>query len=265
MPVVSGAPGTLDAPGAMAAAGHLQPAIGVSITQFSVIHALMSGLYDGVFPASQVLAAGGFGIGCGHALNGELVFVDGEIFRCTSDGSVSRVDESERVPFAEVSVFAPTLSTPLGGSGPLDRTGFESLVASLLPSRNLFYAIRVDGDFDRMLVREPIRQHHPFRPLLEVMQTQNENELGRTSGSLVGFWAPSIYQGISVAGFHLHYLDEGRSVGGHSLDYAISSGTLTMQAMSSLTVRLPHTPEFGAADFESIDDDLAIRRVEQSR
>ncbi|GAA0992221.1 acetolactate decarboxylase [Subtercola frigoramans] len=248
-----------------AAAGHLQPVIGVSITQFSVIHALMSGLYDGVFPASQVLSAGDFGLGCGHALNGELVFVDGQIFRCTSDGSVSRVDESERVPFAEVSVFAPTLSMPLGGSGPLDRAGFESLVGSLLPSRNLFYAIRVDGDFDRMLVREPIRQHHPFRPLIEVMRAQNESELGRTSGSLIGFWAPSIYQGISVAGFHLHYLDDGRSVGGHSLDYLIASGTLTMQAMSSLTVRLPHTPEFAGADFESIDDDLAIRRVEQSR
>ncbi len=244
--------------------GDLRPAIGLNITQFSVIHALMAGLYDGVFPADQVLATGNFGIGCGHALNGELVFVDGEIYRCTSDGSVSRVDETERVPFAEVVHFAPTLSVRLGDDGPCGREAVEALVSSLMPSRNLFYAMRLDGDFSRMLVREPIRQHHPFRLLLEVMQTQNESEIGPTSGSLIGFWAPGIYQGISVAGFHFHFLDDARRVGGHSLDYEITSGTLTMQAMSSITLRLPHTPEFGGADFEGIDNDMAIRRVESS-
>src|ERR1700709_715396 len=122
-----------------AATGHLRPAIAVNITQFSVIHALMAGLYDGVFPARQILEKGDFGIGCGHALNGELVFLDGQIFRCTSDGSVSVVDETELVPFAEVSQFAPTLSVSLGQNGPLDRDEFESLVTSLMPSRNLFY------------------------------------------------------------------------------------------------------------------------------
>ena len=244
--------------------GHLNPAIGLNITQFSVIHALMAGLYDGVFPADQVLSKGDFGIGCGHALNGELVFVDGNIYRCTSDGSVTLVDETERVPFAEVVDFRPTLSVRLGDDGPLDREAFEDLVSSLMPSRNLFYALRLDGEFDRMLVREPIRQHHPFQPLLEVMKTQNESELGETSGSLIGFWAPGIYQGISVAGFHFHYLDDARAVGGHSLDYSIRSGTLTMQAMSSLTLRLPHTPDFGGADFEGIDNDMAIRRVESA-
>ncbi|GGF40319.1 acetolactate decarboxylase [Subtercola lobariae] len=244
--------------------GHLNPAIGLNITQFSVIHALMAGLYDGVFPAEQVLAKGDFGIGCGEALNGELVFVDGLIYRCTSDGRVSLVDETERVPFAEVVDFVPTLSVRLGDDGPLDREAFESRVSSLMPSANLFYAIRLEAEFDRMLVREPIRQHHPFKPLIEAMKTQAESELGETSGSLIGFWAPGIYQGISVAGFHFHYLDDARAVGGHSLDYTIASGTLTMQAMSSLTLRLPHTPEFGAADFEGIDNDMAIRRVESA-
>ncbi|MCU1481580.1 MAG: acetolactate decarboxylase [Subtercola sp.] len=240
----------------------LRPTIAVNITQFSVIHALMAGLYDGVFPAPQVLEKGDFGIGCGHALNGELVFVDGEIYRCTSDGSVTRADEGELIPFAEVAEFAPTVSVAL--EGPLARDGLEALVSSFFPSPNLFFAIRIDGTFDRMLVREPIRQHHPFRPLVEVMQTQNESELGPTTGSMIGFWAPQIYQGVTVAGFHFHYLDDAREVGGHCLDYAISSATLTMQALSSITLRLPQTPEFLTADFAQADADLAIRRVESS-
>ncbi|MEF2976562.1 acetolactate decarboxylase [Subtercola sp. YIM 133946] len=262
----------------MSAFDALLPKIGVNITQFSLIHALMAGFYDGVFPAPQVLAKGDFGLGCGHALNGELVFVDGQIFRCTSDGSVSPADESELIPFAEVVNFDPSIRVPIGAAegapaafdggpdgSPVTRDQFESLVGGIMPSPNMFYAIRVDGVFDRMRVREPIRQHHPFRPLVEVMQTQNESELGRTSGSLVGFWAPQIYQGVSVAGFHLHYLDDDRAVGGHSLEYSIESATLSMQAISSLTLRLPHTDEFATADFTQADADLAIRRVESSR
>ncbi|UFS60784.1 acetolactate decarboxylase [Subtercola endophyticus] len=244
----------------------LKPTIAVNITQFSVIHALMAGLYDGVFPAPQVLEKGDFGIGCGHALNGELVFVDGEIYRCTSDGSVTLADDSELIPFAEVAKFAPTVSVPIDGTrdGPLGRDDLEALVSSFFPSPNLFFALRIDGAFDRMLVREPIRQHHPFRPLVEVMQTQNESELGPTTGSMIGFWAPQIYQGVTVAGFHFHYLDDARAVGGHCLDYSISSATLTMQALSSITLRLPQTPEFLTADFAQADADLAIRRVESS-
>ncbi|WP_172582995.1 acetolactate decarboxylase [Subtercola boreus] len=230
------------------------------IHQFSVVNALMAGLYDGSFPAREVLAAGDFGVGCGNALNGELVVIDGQIFRCTDDGNVTRGDPDELLPFAEVVAFAPTASHEF--SARLDRTGLEAWITALAGNPNQFYAIRVDGEFEHMLVREPVRQHHPYRPLAEVMSTQREMTLPTTTGSLVGFWAPPIFQGISVAGYHLHYLDDARTHGGHTLDYTLSRGTLHLQPLAGITLRLPTTPAYAAATLISPTSDADIRRVE---
>ncbi|CAN5320060.1 alpha-acetolactate decarboxylase [soil metagenome] len=285
-----------DPPAPQSAAGSLRPTAGSNVEQFSVVHALMAGLYDGVTTIAEVLQAGDFGVGCGHALNGELVFIDGQVYRCTSDGSVSRVevapresvgvlddsaqpfpqhsaaaqpsgalatarpDSAQLVPFAEVVKFTPTFS--LAPDSPHDRTSLEELILSILPSMNSFYAIRVDGRFESVLVREPVRQHHPFRPLREVMAAQNENEIANTTGSLIGFWAPQIFQGISVAGFHLHYLDDERAVGGHSLNYRMLGGTLSIQALSGITVHLPDTPAYNTAELAEPNSDADIRRVE---
>ncbi|WP_425338838.1 acetolactate decarboxylase [Bartonella tamiae] len=40
--------------------------------QFSTVNALMSGLYDGVFPISHIQKFGDFGLECFHALGGEF-------------------------------------------------------------------------------------------------------------------------------------------------------------------------------------------------
>ncbi|WP_172592081.1 acetolactate decarboxylase [Subtercola boreus] len=234
----------------------------VRIHQFSVIQALMAGLYDGAFAAREVLAVGDFGLGCGNALNGELVIVDGQIFRCTDDGAVSHGDPDELLPFAEVVAFAPTLQHELAGS--VDRTGLEALISGLVGNPNQFYAIRLDGEFEHMLVREPVRQHHPYRPLPEVMAGQREMTLPSTTGTLVGFWAPHIFQGVSVAGYHLHYLNDSRTHGGHTLDYTVTSGTLRLQPVTGIEVHLPGTPEFAAADLGAATADADIRRVESA-
>ncbi|RFA08876.1 acetolactate decarboxylase [Subtercola boreus] len=234
----------------------------MSIHQFSVIQALMAGLYDGAFPTREVLAAGDFGLGCGNALNGELVIVDGQVFRCTDDGAVSPGDPDELLPFAEVVPFAPTLHHELAGS--VDRTGLEALITGLVGNPNQFYAIRLDGEFSDMLVREPVRQHHPYRPLPEVMTTQREMTLPSTTGTLVGFWAPHIFQGVSVAGYHLHYLNDSRTHGGHTLNYTVTAGTLHVQPVADIEVHLPGTPEFAAADLLSPSADADIRRVEST-
>ncbi|WP_158507220.1 acetolactate decarboxylase, partial [Subtercola sp. Z020] len=231
------------------------------IHQFSVVNALMAGLFDGSFPARDVLAAGDFGLGCGNALNGELVVVDGQIFRCTDDGAVTPGDPDELLPFAEVVAFEPTLSHELAGA--VDRAGLEELLLQLVGTPNQFFAIRVDGGFEDMLVREPVRQHHPYRRLAEVMTGQREMTLPTTTGSLVGFWAPPFFQGVSVAGLHLHYLNAARSHGGHTLNYTVTGGTLRLQPLAGITVRLPQTPAYAAADLAALDP-ADIRRVESA-
>lgn len=238
----------------------LLPRSGTSVHQFSFVDALVAGLYDGAFSAAEVMALGDLGVGCGDSLDGELVLVDGVGYLCRADGA-HRVEAVELIPFAEVVRFRPTFSTRLAA---LTEKQFEALVDSLVPSNNLFYAIRVDGDFDGMTVREATRQMRPFPGLAEAVKHQHESSAGHTAGTIVGFKGPDVFQGLSVADFHLHYIDEAREFGGHVMDFALRSGTLTIEAYAGFSLRLPQVESYLEADLDDIDADEAIRQAESS-
>lgn len=238
----------------------LLPRAGKSIQQFSFVDALVAGLLEGAFPASEVSAHGDFGVGCGDALDGELVLVDGVMHVCRGDGTVAFVQPTDLLPFAEVVHFEPTSTTTLpAGLGERD---FDALVEALVPSQNLFYAIRVDGEFTRMTVREATRQQRPFPGLADAVKAQHENTIENTRGSMVGFKGPDVFQGLSVADFHLHYIDDARGFGGHVLDFELSAGTLLVEAFSSFTVRLPEVASYLTAELDDMNADEAIRSAE---
>lgn len=238
---------------------HLRPRGGTAIEQFSFVDALVAGLYDGAFAASHLRDRGTLGVGCGDALDGELVLIDGELFVCRASG-VEPVADTDRVPFAEVARFEPTLVQQL--DGPLTEAGFEALVDSMVPSHNLFYAIRVDGVFESVTIREAVRQQRPYRGLADAVKDQHESTLGAQAGTLLGFKGPDVFQGLSVADYHLHFLSDDRAVGGHSMDFVLRSGTLSMQAFSSFTLHLPEVESYLGAELDDMDADAAIRAAE---
>ena len=240
---------------------HLRPRPDKAIHQFSFVDALVAGLYDGAFATSEVLERGDLGVGCGDALDGELVLLDGAAYLCRGDGDVVAVHPDDLLPFAEVVSFRPTLARELG---PLDEGAFEALVESIVPSNNLFYAIRVEGEFDRMTVREATRQQKPFPGLADAVKSQHENTVGPTSGTLLGFKGPDVFQGLSVADFHLHYVDGARGFGGHVLDFDLTAGTLTMEAYAGFNLRLPQVASYLDAELGDISADAAIREAEGS-
>ena len=237
----------------------LRPRAGTAVHQFSFVDALVAGLYDGAFPASEVLAAGDLGVGCGDALDGELVLLDGVAYLCRGDGEVILVAPDDLLPFAEVVRFQPTFTLELD---PLDERAFEALVEQLVPSDNLFYAIRVEAEFSRMTVREATRQQRPFPGLADAVKTQHENTSGTTTGTMLGFKGPDVFQGLSVADFHLHYIDAARGLGGHVMDFALTGGTLTMEAYAGFNLRLPQVASYLDAELDDMSADEAIRQAE---
>jgi len=65
-----------------------------------------------------------------------------------------------------------------------------------------------------------------------------------------------------VAGYHLHFLDEHRSRGGHALDFEISHGDVHICILSELHLSLPRTPAFLAATLTAADSAEQIRQAE---
>jgi acetolactate decarboxylase len=222
-----------------------------AVTQFAVLDALLAGAYESGMAVAEVRRRGTFGLGCLDALGGEVVFVDGELFECTTHGPPARLTDAETLPFVDVCDFPEVV--PVATSA-LDLRGLTELVEERLVSRNLFHAVRWDGAVAEVRTRVTPRQRRPFPPLDEVARQQVETITERRRGTLVGFWAPAIYQGITVAGLHLHFLSDDRLVGGHVLDVTVERGDLRLAAFARLHLHLPTDELFLRTELTHGDD-----------
>ncbi len=221
------------------------------MTQFAVLDALLAGAYESGIAVEDVRAAGNFGIGCCEHLGGEVVIVDGKVFECTVDAPPDCMADDQILPFVDVCQLPSVDAEPIENC---DLAAFTERVEAGLVSRNLFHAVRVDGRFATVRVRVTPRQGHPALPLAEVTQQQIETVISDAHGTLVGFWSPAIYQGIAVAGLHLHFISDDRSVGGHVLDVTVGSASMALAAYSRFELRLPTDPLFLATELSHNDD-----------
>ena len=231
------------------------------IFQVSTMRALVAGSYDGETKYATVMQHGDFGVGTFNALDGEMAAVDGRYHHLHSDGSVSDVDPADLTPFAAVTFFRADAEIDV--DSPRGRTELFELVDTTVPSATLFYAVRIDGLFRSVTTRTAARQTKPYPRLVETTRSQVERTFSDIRGTVVGFRAPRYAQGTTVAGYHLHFVDDSRSVGGHVLDFTLGSGTIRLDQDSDLHVEMPEHP----ADADtSTDEDIAaeIERSENS-
>lgn len=232
--------------GLYAAAGDLLPS-GETITQAGTIDALLAGNYDGAMPLAELLRHGDFGIGTFDRLDGEMVVLDGVIYQVRGTGRVSLADMTGSTPFAAACFFQG--KTSLGPLGPLDLDHLKAAIDSACPAGNVPLAIRVDGRFARIRTRSVPAQQRPYRPLAEVTKTQSEFEAYDVSGTLLGFRMPAFVKGINMSGYHLHFISDDRSFGGHVLGLELSSGSARIGEIRNLVVVLPiDQPDFRRAD-----------------
>lgn len=223
-----------------------------------MLDALLAGAYESGIPVGEIRALGDFGLGCCDRLGGEVVMLDGDVFECTPDGLVARMTDAEILPFAMACRFRPDGALTVDD---LDLAGLAARVDAGLASRNLFHAVRVDGSFAAVRVRVTPRQHHPLPPLAVVTQEQIETVLTDVRGTLIGFWTPAIYQGIAVAGLHLHFLADDRLAGGHVLDVTVRAGALRMAGYAGFDLRLPTDERFLRTELTH-DEDHRIAAAE---
>lgn len=222
-----------------------------AVTQFAVLDALLAGAYESGMRVDEATAIGDFGLGCVDHLGGEVVILDGRAIECTLDGPPVAMAGDEVLPFAIVCRFPDVAAV---GVGERDFAGFAASVEGMLASRNLFHAVRFDGVLSEVRVRVTPRQHHPFPRLAEVTSHQVETVARGIRGTVVGFWTPAIYQGIAVAGLHLHFLSDDRDLGGHVLELAVDAGELRVAAFARLDLRLPTDELFLRTELTHAED-----------
>ena len=229
--------------------------------QVSTIDALLDGVYDGAMPMAEVLAHGDTGIGTLDGLDGELVVLDGQAWVIRPDGRPSPVPGEATTPFASVTTMEADRILALGSVDSM--AALTAALDAALPTPNLFYALQAHGAFARVKTRSVPRQERPYPPLAEVTAHQTEFELGPVDGTLVGFYCPPYVKGVNVPGWHLHFLSDDRSCGGHVLDVAFDVLAVSLDRTDRFLMALPPAgSDFYRSDL-SLDRTKALHDVEK--
>jgi acetolactate decarboxylase len=236
-------------------AGH-EPHV---LFQSSTIGALLEGSYEGDVSFTELAEHGGLGLGTVDHLDGEMIALDGHFYRADAEGRIEELPGSESTPFAVVVPFDPAIDFDLEGS--VDHETLLAEVDGRIPAGAATCAVRIDGRFELIRARSVPRQDPPYRPLTEVVAEQTVFELSGVDGTMLGFRFPDYVEGIEVSGWHLHFISEDRSRGGHVLDSRSSALHVQLDPSGELHVELPPGVDLMDAEQANRTRD-AIDRVE---
>lgn len=213
-----------------------------TIYQVSTIRALQENAYDGTTTVGIIKRRGDVGIGTFNALDGEMILLDGKVYRFGSDGSVTEMNDEAFTPFAVVTFFEPDFTQALT---PMTTFGdFQAQADKMLPTLNLPYAVRIDGLFRAVKTRAPRRQARPYPRLIDALANQPEFDYQDVQGTLVGFRLPQYFHGVNVPGWHLHFISADRSKAGHVLSFTVLRATFAYDISPNLLMALPETGDF---------------------
>lgn len=213
-----------------------------SVYQYSVINALMEGVYDGEVSVGCLKRKGDFGIGTFNRLDGELVALGGEFYQVKADGRAYVCDDKIKVPFVTLKFFNPEQEFCLNQE--MSYQDLTHYIDTLLVSKNIFFALEINGEFSYIKVRSVPAQNKPYVGLGEAVKNQTVFEYKDVQGSLIGFRFPECMQGVNVPGYHLHFINQDRSRGGHLLDCVFKKGVIRLDKSSSFYMRLPDNQDF---------------------
>lgn len=217
------------------------------VTQFSIIESLLSGVYAGNATVAEIKKAGDFGIGAFNDMDGEMAAANGVFWRQRSNGSAYRAVPDDRLPFATVAFFRPDRVLKAGGT--FDFEALTQYIDGLLEDKNVFYAVKVEGEFTAVKTRAPKKQEKPYPPIAEVIKDQAIFGPQDKKGTLVGFRFPAYAKGVNVPGFHFHFISDDGKSGGHVLSLSVKDPVTTLGVKRCLTVVTDDTPEFSEAGF----------------
>ncbi|MDO8186799.1 acetolactate decarboxylase [Conexibacter sp. JD483] len=230
------------------------------VFQTATIAALLDGAYDGDLTIAELREHGDLGLGTFDALDGEMIVVDGEVWRARVDGTVSPVGDDECTPFAAVTPF--TADVTVAVERELSWDELLALAAANSPMESGAFALRFDGALPAVHARSAPKQPRPYLPLAEAAASLRDFMLAPSDGTLVGFCFPPEAAGVELPGFHLHVITADRTRGGHVLSARVGPGTLRLGALSTLHIELPpgvELPPTGATDAAGA---AVLRRIE---
>lgn len=174
------------------------------IHQFSLLSAYNSGLKDGGPPVGFLTQQGTHGIGVFEEEDGEIndmILTDSHAYSIDDNGSITRADEEDQLPFVMVTSFQPAqrVKPPKGTSSKKVKEVFER-------GKNTPMPFRISGKFQYISTKQ---------------QTYWD-----VQGTIFGFSIPSWQKDVSGEGLQCCFLAEDKKRGGRVSDFETGEGAV---------------------------------------
>ncbi|MBQ3446335.1 MAG: acetolactate decarboxylase [Synergistaceae bacterium] len=237
-------------------------AVSDELFQTALLQSLMQGEYDGVITVKELKTYGDTGIGTFQSVNGELIMLNGTVYRALWDGSVEVASDDDTVPFTNVTFFDADVKKEGITAGDIEALKAIITEAAREHGRNQFYMAKVSGVVPYILVRSELAQHEPYKPLNDALKTdQREFEYKDVRGTVVALYCPEYMGGLNTPGWHLHFISDDGKKGGHVLELSVKDCLLEMDIISEFRMIVPNRPSFNGKDL-AIDMRDDIQQVE---
>ena len=235
-----------------------------TVYQVALLHSLTMGYFDKVVTVKELKTHGDTGIGTFTGLNGEMIVLDGVVYRANRDCKINVMGDKEGVPFSNVTFFDKDFSVKLHNVA--DKESLEKILNEHVDKhgRNSFYMIKLSGTFNEILVRSESGAQEPYPTLVEALKTQNEVTRKNINGTIVGLYCPDFMSSLNTPGWHFHFISSDKTYGGHVLGLKLKSGEVQFDKTDDFDMNLPKKKNFHALNFNrDLKED--IRKAEQDR
>ncbi|MDN5396132.1 MAG: acetolactate decarboxylase [Chryseobacterium sp.] len=216
------------------------------IYHYSSMDAMRNGVYTGDVTVKELRQKGDFGLGTYNFLDGELIALDDNIFRIATDGSVEMADEQKKVPFGSFTFFRKDQAFVMEHISTF--ADFQQKLLKILPSRNRFYAVKVEASFTSITLGGAIKvDEKDTTGIASFMKTRPLYKKQNIRGTLVGFYNPGYAGGLDLSPFHFHFISDDKKSGGHMVEGNFSNTKITVQLdeKNAYEVILPNSNDKG--------------------
>ncbi len=204
----------------------------------------LQGLYDGQFgqllTVGEGLANGNTGMGGFTGMDGEMIVLDGVCYQVTIDGVVHLAPAETGTPYMLVGDYAPESTISI--STPTNKSSLLSSITSNMTNPNAFHIIVIRGTFTNITVRSVPFQVEPYPPLLDVVANQSVFFYNNIQGSIVAIYAPFYVGTVDTVGYHMHFISDDLSKGGHVMDLNLVTAEIGLDKKNELRLVEPMLP-----------------------
>jgi len=213
-----------------------------NLHHFNFRTAFMSGFYEGEFTMQSLAQKGDFGLGTFNNLDGEMIVLDGKVYRATADGkAIEVVDPNIKTPSAMVTFFQADRQVYFESTA---KGELIEWIKENLDTEKDMYALKITGTFNTLKARSqnPVFSK-PFPEIEAIVDNMVYHDLEYVSGTLVGFQLPPYLENVNYPGLHFHFIGD-EPLGGCAPDFSIRKASLSIMRMNSFSVDIPQNEDY---------------------